>query len=296
MNPTTKLLAKSSPLRLPLPSLYSARGADFVSLTKRLLSQQLQHLHSLLPPATATSTELEACVALIDHSDSNTPHFAQLIASLQPRHHQLIRTVLHAVSSTEEATHIYRATLGSSTLLNEFCARTSGKRGYIQQIDLAATVARTVAQCAKRLQLSPAVSIHGSVSSRVLCVEPLLKSILRVAIDHALLGDRLRITLAEGDEDFCVRISDEGGGTSYRQMQRRFQWPPSDESWNVAAAKTAAKYFGGDFDMLSMEGFGTDSFVYVTKQPHLSIDEEDCWERMECAWHGWFNEPSLSIY
>ena len=95
----------------------------------------------------------------------------------------------------------------------------------------------------------------------------------------------IRLIIAEGAEDITVRISDEGGGIARNGLTRIFSYlyttarsplpdiDPDDPSPAVLAgygyglplSRLYARYFGGDLQVISMENYGTDAFLFLNR-------------------------------
>ena len=121
----------------------------------------------------------------------------------------------------------------------------------------------------------------------------------------------IQIVISKGDYDVSIKVSDEGGGIkrrlmpqiwSYKYSTSPYQLLPAsaDETtekgqikrsesveedaqfitfrqnffgggFGLPIARVFSRYFGGDLKMISIEGFGTDAFVYI---PHLGHSKE----------------------
>jgi pyruvate dehydrogenase kinase 2/3/4 len=104
----------------------------------------------------------------------------------------------------------------------------------------------------------------------------------------------IRIVIADGEdnEDVVIKVSDEGGGiprshisriwsylftTADPEIQRGFvdlSHPASDFDtasplaglgYGLPISRAYARYFGGDLSIMSMEGYGTDAFVHLSR-------------------------------
>lgn len=129
-----------------------------------------------------------------------------------------------------------------------------------------------------------------------------LKNAMRATVEeHAKRGGALplvKVVIVDGLTDVTIRISDEGGGIKRSDMEKVWSWlhttatsPPEilDQDGNAVSAPGAsnmpalagygvglplsrlyARYFGGELALKSLEGYGTD--VYL----HLSRLGQDC--------------------
>ncbi|KAH3685869.1 hypothetical protein WICPIJ_003158 [Wickerhamomyces pijperi] len=124
-----------------------------------------------------------------------------------------------------------------------------------------------------------------------------LKNSLRATVETSLKrcdGDitnlnfpPIKIIVSDGDEDITIKISDEGGGikrssvplvwtylyttmeetpdldASYNQTD--FKAPMAGFGYGLALSRLYARYFGGDLKLISMEGYGTDVYLHISK-------------------------------
>ncbi|KAJ1727373.1 [Pyruvate dehydrogenase (acetyl-transferring)] kinase isozyme 2 [Coemansia biformis] len=124
----------------------------------------------------------------------------------------------------------------------------------------------------------------------------LLKNSLRAVVE--LYGDEaeryppIKVVIAEGNEDITVKVSDEGGGIPRSAMEQVWQYmyttaqtpmldPSFDKSdfkaplagfgYGLPLSRLYARYFGGDLKLISMEGYGTDAYLHLSR---LSNNEE----------------------
>jgi pyruvate dehydrogenase kinase 2/3/4 len=114
----------------------------------------------------------------------------------------------------------------------------------------------------------------------------LLKNSMRAVVEfhnHNPTLPPIDVVLAEGDEDISIKISDRGGGAKFSHVSDVLGIPRSGMNllWTYAyttATRTGditpmagyghglplsrlyARYFGGDLQMISMQGFGTDAY------------------------------------
>jgi pyruvate dehydrogenase kinase 2/3/4 len=121
----------------------------------------------------------------------------------------------------------------------------------------------------------------------------LLKNAMRATMDkHGHEDDvpDVMVIIADGteNEDVVIKVSDEGGGIRRSQIQKIWSYlfttvdpskqdaffSSSDHSpdsplaglgYGLPISRSYATYFGGDLDIMSMEGFGTDAFVFLRR-------------------------------
>merc|ERR1719223_2320315 len=103
----------------------------------------------------------------------------------------------------------------------------------------------------------------------------------------------IRIVIADGEanEDVVIKVSDEGGGIPRSVMPNIWSYlfttadpsilegmlldevtqdfgtstPLAGLGYGLPIARNYARYFGGDLHIMSMEGYGTDSFIYLPR-------------------------------
>jgi len=128
----------------------------------------------------------------------------------------------------------------------------------------------------------------------------LLKNSLKAVADRYEDADDepppIRVVIAGGEEDITIKVSDEGGGIPRRDIGRIWTYlystaqsplqvlhPNELESGDVGVGSTAgaavlagygyglpisrlyARYFGGDLQVVSMEGYGTDAYLHLNR-------------------------------
>ncbi|XP_015060760.1 pyruvate dehydrogenase (acetyl-transferring) kinase, mitochondrial-like [Solanum pennellii] len=176
--------------------------------------------------------------------------------------------------------------------------------GYIHTKMSPLEVARDASEDARSMCLreygsAPAVNIYGDpnltfpyVPSHLhMMVFELVKNSARAVqerfMDSYDDAPPIRIIVAGGLEDVTIKISDEGGGIPRSGLPKIFTYlystaeNPLDEDFTSTGAATActmagygygipisrlyARYFGGDLQILSMEGYGTDAFLHLLR-------------------------------
>eukprot|EP00557_Chaetoceros_sp_GSL56_P009375 CAMPEP_0176487708 /NCGR_PEP_ID=MMETSP0200_2-20121128/6290_1 /TAXON_ID=947934 /ORGANISM="Chaetoceros sp., Strain GSL56" /LENGTH=477 /DNA_ID=CAMNT_0017884583 /DNA_START=309 /DNA_END=1742 /DNA_ORIENTATION=- len=124
----------------------------------------------------------------------------------------------------------------------------------------------------------------------------LLKNSMRATVDyHGIDADYppIKVVIADGkeNEDVVIKISDEGGGIPRSTMKKIWSYlfttadpaiqegmvafnenvdhsidsPLAGLGYGLPISRSYARYFGGDLSLMSMEGYGTDAFVYLTR-------------------------------
>jgi pyruvate dehydrogenase kinase 2/3/4 len=101
----------------------------------------------------------------------------------------------------------------------------------------------------------------------------------------------IKVIIADGqeNEDVVIKVSDEGGGISRSNMEKIWSYlfttadpkiqegmigqqgdhgtnaPLAGLGYGLPISRSYCRYFGGDLSIMSMEGYGTDAFVYLTR-------------------------------
>uniref|UniRef100_A0A665VBW8 Protein-serine/threonine kinase n=1 Tax=Echeneis naucrates TaxID=173247 RepID=A0A665VBW8_ECHNA len=100
---------------------------------------------------------------------------------------------------------------------------------------------------------------------------------------------QVKVRVSLGTEDLTIKMSDRGGGVPLRKIERLFSYmystAPSpvhvDNSRNAPLAgfgyglpisRLYAKYFQGDLQLYSMEGFGTSAVIYLKALSSESVE------------------------
>ncbi|XP_072775221.1 pyruvate dehydrogenase kinase, isozyme 2 isoform X3 [Taeniopygia guttata] len=109
----------------------------------------------------------------------------------------------------------------------------------------------------------------------------LFKNAMRATVESHESSPRLpaiRVLVALGQEDLSIRMSDRGMGVPLRKIERLFSYmystaptpqlgsggaPLAGFGYGLPISRLYAKYFQGDLQLFSMEGFGTDAVIYL---------------------------------
>jgi len=128
------------------------------------------------------------------------------------------------------------------------------------------------------------------------CLFELLKNSARAVCESHSVGAHLppiKVIIADGEknEDVVIKVSDEGGGIPRSHMPRIFSYlfttatpafdagssifssagdhdresPLAGLGYGLPISRTYARYFGGDLNIMSMEGYGTDAFLHLSR-------------------------------
>jgi pyruvate dehydrogenase kinase 2/3/4 len=115
----------------------------------------------------------------------------------------------------------------------------------------------------------------------------LVKNSLRAVQERYMNSDKdvppVRIIVADGAEDVTIKVSDEGGGIPRSGLPRIFTYlystaknPPDMDcpsegvtmagyGYGLPISRLYARYFGGDLQIISMEGYGTDAYLHLSR-------------------------------
>lgn len=152
--------------------------------------------------------------------------------------------------------------------------------------------------CFREYGSAPDVNIYGDPNFTFpyvpthlhLMVFELVKNSLRAVQERFMDSDKVappvRIIVADGIEDVTIKVSDEGGGIPRSGLPKIFTYlystakNPLDEQVDLGIADTTsmagygyglpisrlyARYFGGDLQIISMEGYGTDAYLHLSR-------------------------------
>lgn len=176
--------------------------------------------------------------------------------------------------------------------------KTTSPREIVERAALDAT-----GMCERQYGVAPTIRVEGNLDLTFpyiptylhYIVLELLKNALRATAENhtgTLFLPPVTVVIADGDtnEDVVIKISDEGGGIPRSQMnkvwsylfttadpsvQQNFvglgitdhgdQAPIAGLGYGLPIARSYCRYFGGDLDLISMEGYGTDAFLHLRR-------------------------------
>ncbi|KAB5555563.1 hypothetical protein PHYPO_G00035620 [Pangasianodon hypophthalmus] len=131
----------------------------------------------------------------------------------------------------------------------------------------------------------------------------LFKNAMRATIENHNEGTNLppiEVMVAIGGEDLSIKMSDRGGGVPFRKMENLFSYmystaptpqigqhrtPLAGFGYGLPITRLYARYFQGDLQLYSMEGYGTDAVI------HLKALSTDSVERLPV-----YNKTALRNY
>jgi len=166
-------------------------------------------------------------------------------------------------------------------------------------VDIAARDATMM--CERKYGAAPQVEIRGYLNMTFpyfpahlhYVLLELLKNAMRATMEnhegfHTGGIPPIKVVIADGteNEDVVIKVSDEGGGISRSQMDNIWSYlyttadpsiqdniladhssesPLAGLGYGLPISRSYVKYFGGDLELMSMEGHGTDAFVYLKR-------------------------------
>ncbi|KAI9922903.1 hypothetical protein PsorP6_000165 [Peronosclerospora sorghi] len=123
---------------------------------------------------------------------------------------------------------------------------------------------------------------------QVICIIlfEVIKNSMRAVVEfHGVDNDMspIKIVIADGDdnEDVSIKISDEGGGIPRSSVSRiwSYLYTTADSKaferlgasnlaglgYGLPISRLFARFFGGDLQVISMEGYGTDAYLHLKR-------------------------------
>lgn len=118
----------------------------------------------------------------------------------------------------------------------------------------------------------------------------LLKNAMRAVMEcHGVSIDPpdINVLVTKGKEDLTIKISDRGGGIPKSKLEQLFEYhyttapepmragtaaPLAGYGYGLPLSRLYAKYFDGDIQLYSMEGYGTDAVIYLKAVEEDSIE------------------------
>jgi pyruvate dehydrogenase kinase 2/3/4 len=154
--------------------------------------------------------------------------------------------------------------------------------------------------CRIRYGVAPEVAVFGAANLTFTYVPShlhhmlfeLLKNSMRAVVEfhRNTVGPlpTIRIIVSEGLEDVTIKVADEGGGVPRSGTERIWTYlyttadlPDGDESelpyqtdfdapmaglgYGLPISRLYARHFGGDLQVISMEGYGTDAYLHLMR-------------------------------
>lgn len=152
------------------------------------------------------------------------------------------------------------------------------------------------AVCMRTYGSAPEVHLYGDANFTFAYVAThlhhmvfeLVKNSLRAVQERFMDADQdpppIRVVVADGLEDVTIKISDEGAGIPRSGISKIWSYlystanSPSNSAssqdlpaamagygFGLPISRLYARYFGGDLQIMSMEGYGTDAYLHLTR-------------------------------
>ena len=156
------------------------------------------------------------------------------------------------------------------------------------------------ALCQLHFGVAPEVGVFGAANLTFTYIPShlhhmlfeLLKNSMRAVVEfHRNAGGALptiRVVVSEGLEDVTIKVADEGGGIPRSGTERiwtylyttadlpvrnafeppyqtDFDAPLAGLGYGLPVSRLYARYFGGDLQLISMEGYGTDAYLHLKR-------------------------------
>ncbi|ORX92872.1 alpha-ketoacid dehydrogenase kinase [Basidiobolus meristosporus CBS 931.73] len=219
---------------------------------------------------------------------------------------QLNPSELHAEKFRTFFDSFYTLNFGTRLLIGEHLSLHDKGRNLVRNISPLSIAERAVADarrvCASHFGIeAPEVKIYGGLESvKTLYIEEhlhrilfeILKNSLRATVEFHNADTTLpplKLIMANGGEDVSFKLSDQGGGIPMSAMSRLWSYvysePKGDDSVQISGevndyvsrplsgfghglplARLTARYFGGDLNVVSMEGYGTDTYLHLFRE------------------------------
>uniref|UniRef100_A0AAQ5X8G3 Protein-serine/threonine kinase n=1 Tax=Amphiprion ocellaris TaxID=80972 RepID=A0AAQ5X8G3_AMPOC len=119
----------------------------------------------------------------------------------------------------------------------------------------------------------------------------LFKNAMRATIETHESSNNLppiQVLVSLGGEDMSIKVSDRGGGVAFRRIENLFSYlystapapqigehtrpPLAGFGYGLPISRLYAKYFQGDLQLYTMEGYGTDAVIYLKALSTDSIE------------------------
>ncbi|ORX97834.1 alpha-ketoacid dehydrogenase kinase [Basidiobolus meristosporus CBS 931.73] len=213
---------------------------------------------------------------------------------------------LHAKKFQKFFDSFYTLNLGTRLLLGEHLNLHDRGRNLVRNISPMTIAKRAIDDarkvCANHFgREAPEVKIYSGLESiNALYIEEhlhrilfeILKNSLRATVEFHSSEQTLpplKLIMADGGEDVSFKLSDQGGGIPLSAMPRLWSYvysePQGDDSVQISGevndyvdrplsgfghglplARLTARYFGGDLNVVSMEGYGTDTYLHLFRE------------------------------
>ena len=176
--------------------------------------------------------------------------------------------------------------------------KTTDPREVVERASLDAT-----GMCNRQYGMAPQIRVEGNLDLTFPYIPTYLHYILLELLKNAVRATAeahrdslflppVTVVISDGteNEDVVIKISDEGGGIRRSQMHQVWSYlyttadpsvqanfvganatdhgdqaPIAGLGYGLPIARSYCRYFGGDLDLISMEGYGTDAYVHLRR-------------------------------
>lgn len=100
------------------------------------------------------------------------------------------------------------------------------------------------------------------------------------------------VIFSEGEQDWVIKVSDQGGGIKRHDVKKCWSYlhttaerpedlaffdglghaPMAGLGYGLPLSRLFARYFGGDIQLVSMDGYGTDVYIFINKEKHHGLE------------------------
>lgn len=120
-------------------------------------------------------------------------------------------------------------------------------------------------------------------------VYELLKNSLRATVENNESMPPVEVLISKGKQNIIVKISDKGVGASLRQRKKWGAYlysttpqksvskeariaPLAGYGYGIPLSIVYARYLGGEVDIQTIQGYGTDVYIYLPSKPDLLVE------------------------
>ncbi|XP_075027517.1 pyruvate dehydrogenase kinase, isozyme 2 isoform X2 [Calonectris borealis] len=228
--------------------------------------------------------------------------FTNALVTIRNRHNDVVPTMAQGVIEYKEAygddpvsnqniqyflDRFYLSRISIRMLINQHTLLFDGSTNpahpkHIGSIDPHCSVANVVRASSSQQP----ISIVYVPSHLYHMLFELFKNAMRATVESHENSPRLpaiKVMVALGQEDLSIKMSDRGMGVPLRKIERLFSYmystaptpqlgtggapvigaPLAGFGYGLPISRLYAKYFQGDLQLFSMEGFGTDAVIYL---------------------------------